>query len=62
MFRIEANNFLSFETLFFDFANRGLVLIEGQNKDESCYKSNGAGKSSLVDALGWGFVWRDHQG
>jgi DNA repair exonuclease SbcCD ATPase subunit len=54
MFRIEANNFLSFETLSFDFANRGLVLIEGQNKDESCYKSNGAGKSSLVDALGWG--------
>jgi DNA repair exonuclease SbcCD ATPase subunit len=54
MFRIRAENFLSFKHLEFDFSNRGLVLIEGQNKDESLYKSNGAGKTNLVDCLCWG--------
>lgn len=54
MFRIKAKNFLPFEELDFDFSNRGLVLIEGHNKDENLYKSNGSGKTSLVDALSYG--------
>ena len=33
--------------------DRGLVLIEGKNLDDTSAKSNGAGKSSLVDALCW---------
>ena len=34
--------------------NRGLLLIQGQNDDDSSATSNGAGKSSIVDALCWG--------
>lgn len=33
--------------------NRGLLLIQGENLDDSSAKSNGAGKSSIVDALCW---------
>lgn len=33
--------------------NRGLLLIQGQNTDDSSANSNGAGKSSTVDALCW---------
>lgn len=32
---------------------RGLVLIEGENRDDASAKSNGAGKTSVVDALLW---------
>ena len=34
-------------------ANRGLVLIQGENKDDTSAESNGAGKSSLTDAIKW---------
>lgn len=33
--------------------NRGLVLVQGQNLDDSSANSNGVGKSTLVDALCW---------
>ena len=36
-----------------DLNDRGLVLIEGVNEDDPSAKSNGAGKSSIVDALCW---------
>ncbi|MEZ2310841.1 AAA family ATPase [Paraburkholderia sp. RCC_158] len=33
--------------------DRGLVLIQGVNKDDTSAKSNGAGKSSIADAACW---------
>ena len=33
--------------------NRGLLLVQGENADDTSAKSNGAGKSSLLDALCW---------
>jgi DNA repair exonuclease SbcCD ATPase subunit len=33
--------------------DRGLVLIQGENKADSSANSNGAGKSSIADALCW---------
>lgn len=33
--------------------NRGLILIQGANEDDPSASSNGAGKSSVVDALCW---------
>jgi DNA repair exonuclease SbcCD ATPase subunit len=33
--------------------NRGLLLVQGENTDDTSTKSNGAGKSSLLDALCW---------
>lgn len=45
------NNFLSVGSGEVNFDNRGLVLIEGRNDDDPSAKSNGAGKSTIVDAL-----------
>ena len=42
-------NFLSYQSLDFDFKDKGLTLVEGRNKDEG--DSNGSGKSSLWDGL-----------
>jgi DNA repair exonuclease SbcCD ATPase subunit len=44
-------NFLSVGSGEVNFDNRGLVLIEGRNDDDPSAKSNGAGKSTIVDAL-----------
>lgn len=46
-------NFLSVGQAEIDLNGRGLVLIEGQNLDDPSALSNGAGKSSIVDALSW---------
>lgn len=50
---IEIEGFLSIGSAKIDLANRGLVLIEGKNLDDSSARSNGAGKSSIVDGLCW---------
>ena len=50
---IEIEGFLSIGSAKLDLANRGLVLIEGKNLDDSSARSNGAGKSSIVDGLCW---------
>jgi DNA repair exonuclease SbcCD ATPase subunit len=34
--------------------DKGLVLIQGENLDDTSQQSNGAGKSSIADALCWG--------
>lgn len=44
-------NFLSVGKAEVNLNDRGLVLIEGKNLDDPSAKSNGAGKSSIVDAL-----------
>lgn len=38
-----------------DLADKGLVLIQGENLDDPSQLSNGAGKSSLADAIFWCF-------
>ena len=50
---INIHNFLSIGQAIVPLNNRGLVLIEGKNLDDPSAKSNGSGKSSLVDALCW---------
>ena len=49
--RIEIKNFMSFGHEVFDDFSNGLTLIEAKNLDEG--GSNGAGKSSLWDAVSW---------
>jgi DNA repair exonuclease SbcCD ATPase subunit len=46
-------NFLSIEKADLELDRRGLLLIQGVNQDDPSAKSNGAGKSSVVDALCW---------
>lgn len=50
---LKIKNFLIIGEATVSLANRGLLLIEGQNDDDESANSNGAGKSSLVDALCW---------
>ena len=50
---LSVQNFLSIKEAKIDLNDRGLVLIEGINEDDPSAKSNGAGKSSIVDALCW---------
>lgn len=46
-------NFLTIGSAQLDLDSRGLILIQGVNNDDPSAKSNGAGKSSIVDALFW---------
>lgn len=46
-------NFFSIEKAEIDLLNRGLVLIEGINNSNDSCSSNGAGKSSIFEAILW---------
>lgn len=50
---LEINNFLTIGHAAVELDNRGLILVQGANDDDSSAGSNGAGKSSIVDALCW---------
>jgi DNA repair exonuclease SbcCD ATPase subunit len=47
------SNFLTVGNATVNLADRGLHLIQGVNDDNSSALSNGAGKSSIVDAISW---------
>lgn len=52
--KLEIDNFLTIgqgQRVALD--DKGLVLIQGVNKDDSSARSNGSGKSSIADALCW---------
>lgn len=46
-------NFLTIGEATINLADRGLVLIQGENRDDPSADSNGAGKSSVVEAVCW---------
>lgn len=50
---IKIDNFLTIGKASVRLADRGLVLIQGVNDADTSAKSNGAGKSSIADALSW---------
>lgn len=58
--RLYAANFLSYESLDLPLADRGLVLIDGENQDTG--GSNGAGKSAIFEALTWGLFGATNRG
>ena len=47
------HNFLTIGHAEINLKERGLLLIQGNNKDDSSADSNGAGKSSIADAICW---------
>ena len=49
----EIQNFMGIGSADLDLSDKGLVAIQGVNLDDSSANSNGAGKSSLADALFW---------
>jgi DNA repair exonuclease SbcCD ATPase subunit len=50
---IEIENFLAITEGKVSLSDRGLVLIQGENDDDPSASSNGAGKSSMADAVSW---------
>ena len=44
---------MSYKELTFSLENRGLTLIRGVNQEHAAASSNGAGKTSLIDAITW---------
>ena len=50
---VEIENFMAIKAAKFTLDNVGLVLIQGDNEDDTSQSSNGAGKSTMVDALCW---------
>lgn len=46
-------NFMGVGRAELDLSNKGLVLLQGVNKDDPSAESNGAGKSSIADGLFW---------
>lgn len=50
---LAVEQFLALTSANVNLADRGLVLIQGVNADDTSADSNGAGKSSIADALCW---------
>lgn len=50
---VTIQNFLGLKEAVIELDDKGLVLIQGDNKDDTSADSNGAGKSSLIDAVCW---------
>ncbi|MCJ8601064.1 AAA family ATPase [Klebsiella pneumoniae] len=51
--KLEIENFMVIAEASVELNDRGLVLIQGRNRDDSSANSNGAGKSTLTNALCW---------
>lgn len=50
---VELKNFRAISSAMIALADRGLVAIRGDNQDDSSATSNGAGKSSIGEAICW---------
>lgn len=50
---MEIESFLTVGSMKVRLDDRGLVLVQGDNRDDTSQDSNGAGKSSLADAVSW---------
>ncbi len=51
--RLSIHYFQSIGIIELDLRNRGLLFLEGINEDDSEQASNGAGKSSIIEAIYW---------
>ncbi len=50
---VQIEGFMAIGSAVLGLADRGLVLIQGENKDDASAKSNGSGKSTIPDAISW---------
>ena len=51
--KLSIENFLTIGSIECSLDQKGLVLIQGENVDDTSQDSNGAGKSSIPDAIAW---------
>lgn len=49
----EIDNFMAVGHMTGSLDGKGLVLVQGDNRDDTSQNSNGAGKSSILDAICW---------
>lgn len=59
---LDIKNCLTIGQAHLELDGRGLLLIQGVNQDDTSASSNGAGKSSIVDALCWCFYGETARG
>lgn len=50
---LEVTNFLPIGQMSASLDDKGLILIQGQNLDDSSQDSNGSGKSTFADSISW---------
>ena len=51
--KLQVENFMAIASAEVELDQRGLVLIQGVNSDDSSASSNGSGKSTLMNILMW---------
>lgn len=51
--KVSGENFLGLGEVEFDLDEKGLILLQGVNHDDTSANSNGSGKSSLMDLVSW---------
>lgn len=60
--QLRIENFISVKKIELDLNDRGLLLIKGENKDDSSFDNNGAGKSSIIEAVVYALYGRTLRG
>ena len=60
--KLTIQNFLSIKHIELDLKDRGLVLLQGCNKDNESLSNNGTGKSSIIEALVYAIYARTLRG
>lgn len=51
--KLSITNFLIIGKAEINLDNRGLLLVQGTNDDDSSARSNGAGKSTIIESVSW---------
>lgn len=59
---LEIQNFMAIRTAKIELDNQGLVLIKGDNQDNPNFQSNGAGKSTIIEAMVYALYGRTIRG
>lgn len=60
--KVEMNNFMAIKEATLELDNRGLVLIEGLNKSNDSFQSNGSAKSTLISAITYALYGKTEKG
>lgn len=60
--RVEMKNFMAVQEATLDLDNRGLVLIEGKNKSNDSFTSNGASKTTLITSITYALYGKTEKG
>lgn len=59
---LSIQNFMAVGKAVLSLDDKGLILIQGNNEDDSSQASNGAGKSTIAEALCWAFYGETARG